>query len=106
MTRFWLPISEAAEFFRKNYHDSPDDRPNFPPMKAASVVRVISALATITGVKDYRLEFTGIRAGEKIHETLVSTHDFCVRSDTAEQFTDADLICLLGPYVKAARGVK
>lgn len=103
MTRFWLPISSAAKFFFDHYDRSPLNLPNYPAMKAASVVRVVEALANLIGVKKYKIEISGIRPGEKIHETIFSSHDGCYRSDTAPHFSDTELEDLLGPFVKETK---
>ena len=103
MTRFWIPISAAARFFFEHHDCSSLDTPMFPEMKAASVVRVVEALANLIGVKKYNIEMTGIRPGEKIHETIFSSHEGCCRSDTAAHFGDAELEDLLAPFVKGTK---
>lgn len=94
MTRFWIHISEAVTFMLHNY-ESVKNRVFYPQMKAARVKRVAEAIAEIIGVKDYKIEITGIRPGEKIHECLESNHNECVRSDTSLQLTDGELIEML-----------
>lgn len=91
MTRFWIHIEDAVRFMLDTYKDAPIDRAMIPPMKASSVVRLADAIARYKGVKDYDMEVIGIRPGEKIHEQLESNHDFCLRSDTCEHYTDSEL---------------
>lgn len=101
MTRFWLLAEDAARFMLDNYASAPMDQPLIPPMKAASVLRVIDRLAKLHGIDKYDIEITGIRPGEKIHECVFTSHDHCVRSDTAEQYSDEELDSLLKAHLEA-----
>jgi FlaA1/EpsC-like NDP-sugar epimerase len=91
MSRFWIHISDAVKFMLDNYLEADVDRVMIPPMRASTVVRLADAIARFKGVKDYDMEVTGIRDGEKIHEQLESNHDYCLRSDNCAQYTDAEL---------------
>jgi FlaA1/EpsC-like NDP-sugar epimerase len=42
------------------------------------------------------IKVTGLRRGEKLHEFI--TEDLC--SQTAEQYTDGELVDLLRPYIE------
>ena len=98
MSRFWLTIGAAADFMLGSYQDAPTNKAMIPPVKGASVIRVIESIARLLGVKDYVLGNTGLRGIEKIHEVLETGHDHCLRSDTCEQYTDSELDALLkGP---------
>jgi FlaA1/EpsC-like NDP-sugar epimerase len=39
------------------------------------IVDLVRGYARQLGIDDYRIEFTGLRPGEKLEETLASTHD-------------------------------
>lgn len=106
MSRFWLTIDAAADFMLANYRTAPTDRAMIPPVKAAKVVRVVESIARLMGVGTFALATTGLRGTEKIHEVLESTHDGCLRSDTCEQYTDAELDALIGPCVETILNVK
>lgn len=95
MSRFLIHIEDAVDFMLKTYADAPSDRVLIPPMKAATVVALAEAVADILNMKDFGVSFIGIRPGEKIHECLESNHDYCVRSDTCEQFTHEELKTML-----------
>lgn len=101
MSRFWLRIETAADFMIDNYAKAPKDRALIPPVKGATVVRVIEACARILGITGYRLEVIGLRGVEKFSEVLESTHQGCLRSDTCEQYTDQELDMLLTDIVQA-----
>lgn len=95
MTRFWIHIEDAVQFMITS-----TDRaffPNrvlYPEMKAASVQRIAEMIAHIKGIK-HEIVITSPRKGEKIHECLESNHEFCIRSDTAPQFTNDELEVML-----------
>ncbi len=99
MTRFWIHIKDAVDFMLRTYGSAPMDRPLIPPMRSARVVDIAECLASILGVKNYDVSFIGTRPGEKYHEVIESNHDYCVRSDTAEQFSRADLQELLARVI-------
>jgi len=98
MSRFWIRIDDAASFMLDTYRTATLDKAMIPPIKAATVVRVIASLARLLDVKDYSLKTVGLRGIEKFHEVLESTHTKCLRSDTCEQYTDEELDDLLRPF--------
>jgi len=95
MTRFWADIKDVARFMYDRRTVATRDQPHIPKMKAASLLRMTEAVAEVLGVSDYEVEFTGIRPGEKIHECLYTSHDYCLTSDKSDQFTDAELVGLV-----------
>lgn len=95
MTRFWIHIQDAVDFMLSNYHLASESEPMIPPMKASSVLELAAATAEYFGIESYQTEIIGIRPGEKLHECLFSSHDYCVRSDTANKFTKDELKTLI-----------
>jgi UDP-N-acetylglucosamine 4,6-dehydratase len=102
MTRFWLKIDDAVQFATLDEHGS-DDVLIHPLIKVAKITDFIEAIATCLSLPNmdetYKIEYIGIRPGEKIHEHLRSDHDSCICSDTAQQYTKSELIGLVGPTV-------
>jgi UDP-N-acetylglucosamine 4,6-dehydratase len=94
MTRFWIRIDDAVDFMLETYRNASADTAMIPPMKAAPVAAIVDAVATHLRVKKFRIDVVGIRPGEKIHETIESNHEYCIRSDTSETF-DADQLRVL-----------
>lgn len=92
MTRFWIDIDDAAEFILNNYESAELDRPMIPEMRSSSVLKLAELTAHYLGIKDYKINFTGIRAGEKLHECILSNHDVCVRSDNTPKYDDQALL--------------
>jgi len=64
------------------------------------VVDVAAAVARRLGVKDYTTKIVGIRPGEKIHECIYSSHEKCLRSDTAPQLSSAELDAMVAKVVQ------
>lgn len=95
MTRFWIEIEEAVKFIFSKIGAVPPIKALYPEMKAASVLRVAQSIARLKGIPAFEVKEVGLRKGEKIHECLESNHEFCIRSDTAPQFTDDELDAML-----------
>jgi len=104
MSRFWLTIDTAADFMLSKYKSAPADAAMIPPVKGAPVLEVIHSIARILSIKDFKVEVTGLRGTEKIHECLETSHNFCLRSDTCDQFTDSELDAFLGDIVRGLAG--
>lgn len=96
MTRLWAHIDYVARFMWFNKNKVTYKAPLIPEMKASTLIDFADALATILKIDNYDIEEIGIRDGEKLHECLYSSHDECIRSDTATQFTKDELIELIG----------
>lgn len=101
MTRFWLPIEDAADYMIRSFIKARGDGAMLiPGIKAASVVRVIKTLASIMGIGVYEHKIIGLRPGEKLHESLVSVHrPNHINSLACAQYTDSELDALLRPLV-------
>ena len=104
MTRFWLPIDWAVRFMLRTFYEAKLDQAMIcPNMKSASVLNVIMAIGKILGVDQVHVATVGLRPGEKIHEVMTSQHspEF-MSSDTADVYTESELIELLQPIVQQA----
>ena len=70
MTRFWITIEKAVEFVLSRLSDMQGGEifvPTMPSMNILDLAETIAPSANIT--------MTGIRPGEKMHETLISKDD-------------------------------
>lgn len=99
MSRFWISIEDAARFMLANYRSSRGDRAMIPPIKGATIIRVVETIAKILRVEKYEIKTIGLRGTEKLYEVLDSTHEHCLRSDTCKQYSDTELTTLLAPVV-------
>lgn len=95
MTRFWIHIEDAVDYMLGMYQLADPDAIMIPDMKASKVVDLAYVLATVLGTGKFSFRTIGPRPGEKIHECLESTHDYCVRSDTCDQYTRDELTDLI-----------
>lgn len=103
MTRYWISVEKAVSFMLAHYTTAPLTEAMIPPgMKSCGMARVIDLVAKIMEIESYSVNYVGVRPGEKIHETLVSTHYKCERSDTSDQYTDEEMTAMLKPVVDRA----
>lgn len=100
MSRFWLTIDHVADYMLSSYVEASTTAAMIPPVKGATILRIVESLARIMGVKQYLVGDVGHRGIEKLYEVLESTHEGCLRSDTCEQYTDGELDELLQPIVR------
>lgn len=96
MTRFWINIEDATDFMLKTYVHASCNDVMIPEMKASSVLELAKAVHSVIDAKNgFETAEIGIRPGEKIHECLYSSHDHCLRSDTADRYSMDELISLV-----------
>ena len=70
MTRFWITLDQGVRFVMDNMermHGGELFVPKIPSMKVVDLAHAMDPAA--------RLEFVGIRPGEKLHEEMISVHD-------------------------------
>ena len=73
MTRFLLTLSQAIDLVFYSIKNGKGGEIFVKKAPASKMVNLARAYAELkTGKKNYPLEYVGIRAGEKIHEILVS----------------------------------
>jgi UDP-N-acetylglucosamine 4,6-dehydratase len=91
MSRFWIRIEDAVRFVLDTYRlDSSKGSVMIPPMKAAPVLEIINAFGLHFGVVP-NIKITGMRPGEKIHESIMDG----VSSNSSSQFTVQELVGLV-----------
>lgn len=91
MTRFWITLDKVADFMWEHRAKACSEKPHIPAMKASKVSDLAASIARNLGIDEYKTVYTGIRPGEKIHEVLHSSHEYCLTSDGCEQFTENEL---------------
>ena len=99
MTRFWTPIETVAKFMWDNKEIITEKEPLIPPMKASKVIDLALATYDVLGVKRKPMKEIGIRAGEKLHECLRTGHDYCVTSDSCDQYSEEELRSLVKGFL-------
>jgi len=70
MTRFWITLDQGVEFVLQGFHRMRGGEIFVPKIPSMKVVDLALALAPGCRVKE-----VGIRAGEKLHETMISEDD-------------------------------
>lgn len=73
MTRFILTLDEAMELVLTAFIESAGGEIFIPNIPSHSVIDLAKALLDVFNEKELRIIETGIRVGEKIHETLISS---------------------------------
>jgi UDP-N-acetylglucosamine 4,6-dehydratase len=69
MTRFWIRIEDAVAFMLNTYQTASGIM--VPVMKSSYVTTMVEAIAALSGVPIYSTVLTGLRPGEKIHESIL-----------------------------------
>lgn len=72
MTRFLLPLDQAVDTIFAAIKDAKRGEVYVPKVPAA---RIMDVAKVLIGDRPIRIEFTGIRPGEKIHESLISEEE-------------------------------
>ncbi|MDR2153052.1 MAG: UDP-N-acetylglucosamine 4,6-dehydratase (inverting) [Helicobacteraceae bacterium] len=70
MTRFWITLDQGAEFVIKSFERMRGGEifvPKIPSMKIVDLARAFAPNA--------KLDIVGVRPGEKLHETMISSDD-------------------------------
>lgn len=81
MTRFWITLPQAAEFVWMSLSKMQGGEifvPKLPSVKIVDLARAIAPSASI--------RYTGIRAGEKIHEELIAQEESLYCRELKEQY--------------------
>lgn len=104
MTRFWLPIEWAVRYMLRTFPVANRERAMIcPNMKAADVVQIVQAVASVLDIQKYEFKFIGMRPGEKKHESMESFHDGTnMVSDIYDRYTHQELVDMICPIVRPA----
>ncbi len=86
MTRFLMSLADSVRLVEHAFtHANPGDL--FVMKAPASTVEVLAkAVASLFGVEDANLKVIGIRHGEKMHETLLSSEETVKAEDEGDYF--------------------
>ena len=70
MTRFWITLEQGARFVMQSVAEMVGGEIFVPKIPSMKLTEMIAALAP-----DAKVEVTGIRPGEKLHEEMISEHE-------------------------------
>jgi UDP-N-acetylglucosamine 4,6-dehydratase/5-epimerase len=107
MTRYWIPIEWAVQYMFIAYDRASSTQAMIPPnMKTAKVTDIVSALAKLLEVPVYKKIITGLRPGEKMHESMISIHsnEHYEDSNTGARYSEEELEQMLLPIVMKELG--
>lgn len=96
MSRFWIKIDEAVNFMLRTIQDPPTEDVYIPSMRGYPVLGIIKLIGQIINYAP-TIDIVGMRPGEKIHECLLRTQDFAIQSNNCEQYSEDQMLSLLGP---------
>ena len=88
MTRFWMSSKQVAEFLIESEHAMKGTLQIPGGIKSSTIIDFVDAVANCLNVNAYETKIIGVRAGEKLHETLCTAEEkeLIVSSDTDRQF--------------------
>jgi len=86
MTRFFLTLQDAITLLFKASIESVGGEIFVMTMPTCKIVELAEVLIEASGKKDVRIEETGIRPGEKIHEILMSDYESATTVVFDEQY--------------------
>lgn len=70
MTRFWVTLEQGVDFVLRCIDEMQGGEVFVPRLPSMGIMDLVTAVAP-----DCNVKFTGIRAGEKLHEVLISTEE-------------------------------
>lgn len=71
MTRFWITLKQVAYFVLQSIEEMQGGEIFVPKMPSAHITEILEAV--VPG--KHEIEYTGIRPGEKLHETLITLEE-------------------------------
>ncbi len=71
MTRFWISLNQVAGFVLKSIEEMAGGEIFIPKMPSAHITEILTAV--IPG--QHKIKYTGIKPGEKLHETLITKEE-------------------------------
>ena len=99
MTRFWITVHGAVEFVKKASFRMQGSEIFVPKSPSVKITDLAEAFAKVLQ-KQITLNITGVRPGEKIHETLITS------DDAAHTYELEDCYAILPPHEKPVKEAK
>mgnify|MGYP001211472274 CR=1 FL=1 len=87
MTRFWISLKEGVDFVIKSFYRMHGGEIFIPKLPSIKILDLIKALN-----KNIKIKYTGIRPGEKIHETMFSSDESNNTWDFGDHYVIAPFI--------------
>ena len=87
MTRFWISLEDGVKFVFSNFERMHGGEIFIPKIPSMKIVNLAKAMAPNLGIK-----IIGIRAGEKLHEIMISSDDSHLTYEFKDYYTIAPSI--------------
>ena len=71
MTRFWITLKQVSDFILQSIEEMKGGEIFIPKMPSATITTILEAVVP----EEVKIEYTGIRPGEKLHETLITAEE-------------------------------
>ena len=102
MTRFWITLEQGVGFVLSSFEQMTGGEIFVPKIPSMKIVDLANFMAP-----DVKLDFIGIRPGEKLHETMISTDDARNTFDIGDRYVvlpaESELQGTSGKFSSAAR---
>jgi FlaA1/EpsC-like NDP-sugar epimerase len=85
MTRFYINVNNLADFIIEIIERGESGKIYVPFQKVATLEDLAKAIIELYGNKETRMEITGLREGEKVHEKLFSSFETNVVSNLSSE---------------------
>ena len=92
MTRFLLTLDRAIDLIEWTYKNETHGMIAVPKVESFLITDIAEALFKWKGIDDGKMEFVGIRFGEKIHEEMISDVEWMRTVDSGENYLITDEI--------------
>jgi UDP-glucose 4-epimerase len=103
MTRFLLPLEEAVDTIFEAIRVAKPGEVYIPNVKSTSIVNLAKALI---GARKVKIQITGIRPGEKIHEIMVSEEEAWHTIRRGKYYAIVSMLPELSPKTKVKAAFK
>ena len=106
MTRFLLTLEQATELIEWTYnHTDSHGKIAIPKIKSFLITDIAKCLIKHSNLEDkVKLEYVGVRPGEKIHEEMVSSEEWLKTEDAGENYLINQNINFFPPGEPSTKG--
>ena len=86
MTRFLMSLAESVDLVQYAFTEATTGDLFVRKAPASTVDTLLQAVANIAGVPDPKIDIVGVRHGEKIYESLLSTEEMAIAEDRGDYY--------------------
>jgi UDP-N-acetylglucosamine 4,6-dehydratase len=86
MTRFLMSLAQSVDLVQYAFTEANTGDLFVRKAPASTVETLLRAVANIAGVSDPKIDIVGVRHGEKIYESLLSTEEMAIAEDRGDYY--------------------